>query len=148
MADCSRLILYNLGTYLKHTTALNYERRQDERQTCFHILSFFKDFCKGLSCWKGDLCKIIHSLTGPSVYRGRGAGVSVLFLTNRPYPVWESVISIYLCAHSWKMLISTCFLICNKIKNNKTMKIIQTLIFEVLGLRHAHLDFQNFLRPC
>ena len=38
MADCSELILY------KHTTALNYERRQDKH--VFHNSSLFKDFCK------------------------------------------------------------------------------------------------------
>ena len=66
MADCSKLILYSLSQ-----TYNSLKLRKTTRQTCFHILSFFKGFLQrflqGFTCWKGDLCEIIHSLTGPSV---------------------------------------------------------------------------------
>ena len=42
MADASKLILYSLSQ-----TYNSLKLRKTTRQTCFHILSFFKDFCKG-----------------------------------------------------------------------------------------------------
>ena len=83
MADCSELILY------KHTTALNYERRQDKH--VFHNSSLFKDFCKRF-CKDFLVEREIYVrsfivLQGRRYTGGGGERVSLLFLINRPYPV-------------------------------------------------------------